>query len=124
MKKRANQPTTPPEGAAEPHYGVVVPRSRVGRLDTVQCWRKEVGRIYRAMRRGDLDPQDATKLAFVAQIGARLTEAEEQLREAARIATALEQHRTPAAQIEGPVPDAGPATPVELLPVDTTEAQP
>ena len=123
MKKRANQPTTPPEGAAEPHYGVVVPRSRVGRLDTVACWRKEVGRIYRAMRRGDLDPQDATKLAFVAQIGARLTEAEEQLREAARIAAALEQQRSPIARLEAATADAVAVT-GDLVPVDTTEAQP
>ena len=113
-----------PPGVAEMPKAVLLPRQRVGRLDTVANWRRELGRLYRKMRSGELPADLGTKLAYVAQVAAKLVQIEQELAEARRIALALEQHRTPAAQIEGPAPDAGPATPVELLPADSTEAQP
>lgn len=54
---------------------------RVGRLETVAQWRREVGRIYRAARRGDLNPSDATKLTFIADVGAKLAKYEQELKE-------------------------------------------
>jgi hypothetical protein len=38
---------------------------RVGRLDTIGSVRSELGRLYRAARRGDLDCLDATRLAVL-----------------------------------------------------------
>ena len=75
------------------------------------------------MRRGDMPPDLGTKLTFVAQVGAKLTEIEEELRQAKRIAEALEQHHSPTAQLEGPAPGADQATPVEVLLAESSEAQ-
>ena len=124
--KRTRSPTLkqPPGGLQQPLDGTLLPRTRVGRLDAVEHWRREVGRIYRAMRRGDMPPDLGTKLTFVAQVGAKLTEIEEELRQAKRIAEALEQHHNPLAQLEGPAPDADQATPVEVLPAESSEVQP
>lgn len=74
--------------------GQLVGPARVGRLDTVAGWRREIGRVYRAMKRGDIAPSDGTKLAFVADLGARLCKVEQELAEL----TQLRQH---IARLEG-----------------------
>ncbi len=50
---------------------------RVGRLDTVGGVVAELGKIYRAARRGDIDTQDVTRLAYVlSQIRAAIESSE------------------------------------------------
>ena len=41
------------------------PKIRIGRLDTVGGVVTELGRIYRAARRGELDVGDASRLATI-----------------------------------------------------------
>jgi hypothetical protein len=69
----------------------VIVRPRIGRLDSVRGWRREVGKIYKAMRCGAIPATEGTKLAFVADIGARLTRVEEQLRKFDDMARQLER---------------------------------
>lgn len=59
----------------------VLVRERVGRLDSVRGWRREVGKIYRAMRRGEIKTSDATRMAYVCDIGHRLVQVEEKLKQ-------------------------------------------
>lgn len=49
-------PATPPPAKA-----------RIGRLDTLAGIRKELSRVYRECRRGDLSAATGTKLAFILQ---------------------------------------------------------
>jgi hypothetical protein len=44
----------------------------VGRLSTVSDWHRQVGKIYREMRRHQIDPSLGTKLTYVANVGATL----------------------------------------------------
>jgi hypothetical protein len=69
-----------------------IPRQapRVGRLDTAAGLLRESGRLYRAARRGDLAPGDASKLASVLALIARLVETNSLERRIAR----LEAERT------------------------------
>ncbi len=41
------------------------PEIRIGPLNSVGCVVTELGRIYRQARRGQIDTQDATRLAFI-----------------------------------------------------------
>ena len=67
----------------------IISKPRVGRLDSVQAWRKEVGRIYRGMRRGEIPTQVGTRLAFVAEVGSRLSRVEEELKVAQEMSEKL-----------------------------------
>ena len=40
-------------------------KPRIGPLKDVGGIRRELGRVYRAARSGDLDPADASRLAFI-----------------------------------------------------------
>ncbi len=74
--------------------GVLMPRVRVGKLDSVVAWRREIGKVYRAMRRGDMDHDIGAKLTYVANVAAQLVKIEEELRQRDRIAAALEQQNS------------------------------
>jgi len=50
------------------------PPTRVGRLDTARDVRKEAARLYRACRRGDVDPSDGSKMASILALIARSIE--------------------------------------------------
>lgn len=52
------------------------------------------------MRSGEIPADIGTKLTYVASIGAKLAQIEEELREARRIADALEQQRQPLERLE------------------------
>jgi hypothetical protein len=41
------------------------PKPRIGRLDTLAGIRKELGRVYREARRGELHASTATRLAYI-----------------------------------------------------------
>jgi hypothetical protein len=79
----------------KPHAQLVVaPRRslpRVPRLDCVQGWSTELADLYRAARRGQLDPGDAARLAFIANAGAKLARDLEELRALDRLREAVEQ---------------------------------
>jgi hypothetical protein len=75
-----NAPHTPPTVLRPP---------RVARLDTVAAWRREVALLYRSMRKGELPSEVGSRLAFVAKIGAQLTQIEQELRQAVVIAGEL-----------------------------------
>jgi hypothetical protein len=48
------------------------PSTYVGRLSSVSDWHRQVGKVYREMRRHQIDPSLGTKLTFVANVGATL----------------------------------------------------
>jgi hypothetical protein len=70
---------------AAPTAGQVVKPVHVGRLETVTDWRRQVGKIYREMRRGELPHEHGTRLVYVAQIGASLVKIEQELSELQRL---------------------------------------
>lgn len=51
--------------------------TRVGALDTARDVRKEAARLYRACRRGDVDPSDGSKMASILALIARSIESSE-----------------------------------------------
>jgi hypothetical protein len=68
---RANR--TPSLGL--PAKGVLLaktPSTYVGRLSTVSDWHRQIGKVYREMRRHQIDPSLGTKLSYVANVGATL----------------------------------------------------
>jgi hypothetical protein len=89
----AKSPKRPPVVAdAPPSTGAseVLPRRvRVGRLDTVTDWRRQVSIIYRETRRGLLHGPDATRLAYIADIGLKVAKYEEELAELRALKEAL-----------------------------------
>ena len=123
-KHRSKQTIEAPPGIEQMPKAVVMPRQRVGRLDTVANWRRELSRLYRKMRSGEIPADLGTKLAYVAQVAAKLVQIEQELAEARRIAVALEQHRNPIARLDAPGVDgpSGAAVAGELVPA-TEEAQ-
>ncbi len=77
---------------ATPVAGQLVPRPPyVGRLDTVNDWRRQIAKVFREMRRGELAPEDGTKLTYVANIGAQLAKIQEELLEAQALRQELER---------------------------------
>jgi hypothetical protein len=53
------------------------PSQRVGALETASDVKREAGRLYRAARRGEVLPADASRLASVLALIARLIEGAE-----------------------------------------------
>jgi hypothetical protein len=51
--------------------------TRVGRLDTARDIRREAARLYRACRRGDVDPADGSKMASILALIVRSLETQE-----------------------------------------------
>jgi hypothetical protein len=74
VPRRRHRANGPPSGPVE-----LISLPRVGRLDTVKAWSIEVGRLYRAMRRGDVPVDLGARMAYVAKIGAELVQAREEL---------------------------------------------
>lgn len=102
QKRRSKQTIEPPAGVAEMPKVAFLPRQRVGRLDTVANWRRELSRLYRKMRSGEIPADLGTKLAYVAQVAAKLVQIEQELAEAKRIADALKELHNPVPQLEAP----------------------
>lgn len=70
--------------AGDPADGVFAPRVYVGRLRSSADWARELSKLYRQMRKGEVPLAAGTKLAFVARVAAvqtRLVEELEQYRE-------------------------------------------
>jgi hypothetical protein len=78
-----------------PASGQIVPRVRLGRLDSVAAWRREIARVYKQMRRREIPSEDGTRLTYVARIGAQLTQIEEELRATQALIEARERGSTP-----------------------------
>src|SRR6185437_3091882 len=89
-------PRVPPHGGAEAGAapGEYVKRIPVGRLETVPQWRRLVGRIMRAMLRGEMPLENGTKLIWAARVGADMAKAEQEQR-------ALEELNAKLARLEG-----------------------
>src|SRR5262245_23087476 len=64
---------------------------RIGKLDSLKGVRHELIRLYRAGRRGDLDTQHMTRLAFVLQAIAKVLASSEIEERLARLETLLAQ---------------------------------
>jgi hypothetical protein len=64
---------------------VLIRSMDVGRLRTLQDWRVQIARIYRRMARGELPEYLGTKLAYVANLGAILAKANDELRELTKL---------------------------------------
>ena len=75
-----------------PVTGELVKVVHVGRLETVTDWRRQIGKIYREMRKGELAPEDGTKLAFVANLGAQLAKVVEELELHRKWVAAMDAH--------------------------------
>lgn len=76
---------SPPGGATSDGRAIAVPgdylpRIRVGRLETIAHWRRLVGKIMRAMLKGEMPPEHGTKLIWAARVGADLAKAEQEQR--------------------------------------------
>lgn len=78
-----------------PVEGEMLKRIRVGQLETVDQWRREIGKVYREMRFQTIRTEIGTRLVYVAEIGARLAKMKEELNE-------LEALRTQLAQLQNP----------------------
>jgi len=74
--------------------GNLLRRIRVGELNTVDQWRREIGKIYREMRFQKIPTEVGTRLVYVAEIGARLAKMAQELCE-------LEQLRQQLAALQG-----------------------
>lgn len=57
-----------------------LPRIKVGRLETVEQWRRLVGKIMRAMVRGEIPLESGTKLMWAARVGVDITKVEQEQR--------------------------------------------
>jgi hypothetical protein len=71
--RQARASRTPSLGL--PRKGVLLaktPSTYVGRLSTVADWHRQIGKVYREMRRHQIDPSLGTKLSYVANVGATL----------------------------------------------------
>ena len=66
-------------------------RIRVGELETVDQWRKEIGKVYREMRFQTIRTEVGTRLVYVAEIGARLAKMKEELNELEALRAQLAQ---------------------------------
>ncbi len=64
-----------------PADGAELKRIRVGQLETVDQWRREIGKVYREMRFQTIRTEIGTRLVYVAEIGARLAKMREELNE-------------------------------------------
>ncbi len=105
MTEKVSRPSTiatAPPPATPVVVGEVVPRPvYVGKLESVSDWRRQLGKIYREMRRGELRPEDGTKLAFVANLGAQLSRLEEELKEARALREEIERLQDRGASASG-----------------------
>lgn len=52
------------------------PLPDVGELNTVADWRRELGNVYRGLRRGQIPAEIVSRLAYVASVAMKLCEAE------------------------------------------------
>jgi hypothetical protein len=62
-----------------PQDGEELRRIRVGQLETVNQWRREIAKVYREMRFNTIRTEIGTRLVYVAEIGARLAKMQEEL---------------------------------------------
>lgn len=74
-----------------PVEGEMLKRIRVGELETVDQWRKEIGKVYREMRFQTIRTEVGTRLVYVAEIGARLAKMKEELNELEALRAQLAQ---------------------------------
>lgn len=88
----------PPHGGAATvsAAGEYIKRIRVGRLETVGQWRRLVGRIMRAMLRGEMPLESGTKLIWAARVGSDMAKAEQEQRALEEINAKLTRLETPA----------------------------
>jgi hypothetical protein len=70
VAERANR--TPAMGLPKKGQLLILktPSTHVGRLSSVVDWHRQIGKIYREMRRGQIDPGVGTRLTYVANVGA------------------------------------------------------
>jgi hypothetical protein len=80
--------------ATTPASGIHIPMPKVGRLRTVADWHRQVGKVYRAMRKGFIPKEDGTRLTYVANIGAQLAKYQEEIRELTLLREQLEAGRS------------------------------
>ena len=118
--------------------GGVLPRSTfipgrptriiVGPLDAVSDWKREIGRLFREARAGTLPSDEAARLSYIAQLGVRVAQIEEELSHARAIGEALERANsvTPALEYRPAIPEAGgvAVTPDEPAHVNSNGAVP
>jgi hypothetical protein len=64
---------------------------RIGRLETVAQWRRQIGKIFKAMGHGKCQKDEGTKLTYVANVGAQLAKVEQELAQVENLARQLEE---------------------------------
>jgi hypothetical protein len=74
-----------------PQEGEELRRIRVGQLETVNQWRREIAKVYREMRFNTIRTEIGTRLVYVAEIGARLAKMQEELESLEDLRRQLEQ---------------------------------
>lgn len=88
---------------------------RVGRLESLADWKRQIGKVYRLVRRGELPSAEGSRLVFILQAGAQITREEarqkhedEQREQVARLEAQLAalQGRSPQPALPAPVEPA------------------
>lgn len=49
---------------------------RIGRLESLADWKRQIGKVYRMVRRGELPSSEGSRLVFILQAGAQITREE------------------------------------------------
>lgn len=119
------------EAARRENYGVLARAQYVrgeltgvvvGELDSVGDWRREIGRIFREARAGTLPTEEASRLTFVASLGVRVAQVEQELRQIAALHEAVQRveeqrHVLASPALPAPEPAGEPLT-GELMPLE------
>lgn len=105
------------EGSPPPGAQPQAERRRVGRLETLADWRRQIGKIYRAVRKGDMPSAEGTRLVYMLESGARIAREESRERHEAEQRAQVERLQQQLAELQGkrpaaaalPAPSATPA---------------
>jgi hypothetical protein len=67
------------KGIAVAVPGELIKSVYVGRLRDAADWARELSRLYRQMRKGEIPPDIATKMAYVGRVAAELSKVREEM---------------------------------------------
>jgi polyhydroxyalkanoate synthesis regulator phasin len=76
-------------------------RRRVGRLEHLADWRRQIAKVYRAVRKGDMPSSEGTRLVFILQAGAQITREESRERHEAEQRAQIERLQEQLAELQG-----------------------
>jgi hypothetical protein len=108
MSGRQRRSAVPQQSSGVP---VQLPVRVTRRLDTAEAWLRELATLYRDARRGRLHTDDASRLAYIAGVAAKLAKDVQELQQNDALRAAVE------AVASGELPPAVPRTVTDLIAV-------